>query len=123
MKKVIKLTESDLIKIVKRVIEEQTEQGPVIPKNSILNVDDKVINTFRTFRVDFNKEETPETFLEKLNKSNVGINAFHITSEGWKFPIEPVFVNVPLENSNIRLSFEPFNKQNGKYMFRVTKSF
>ena len=123
MKKIIKLTESDLIKIVKRVIEEQTEKGPVIPKNSILNVDDKVINTFKTFRVDFKKEETPESFLEKLNKSNVGINAFHITSEGWKFPIEPVFVNVPLENSNIRLSFEPFNKQNGKYMFRVTKSF
>jgi len=123
MKKVIKLTESDLIKIVKRVIAEQTEQGPVIPKNSILKVDDKVINTFRTFKVDFEREETPETFLEKLNKSNVGINAFHITSEGWKFPIEPVFVNIPLEKSNVRLSFEPFNRENGKYMFRVTKSF
>ena len=123
MKKVIKLTESDLIKIVKRVIEEQTEQGPVIPKNSILKVDDKVINTFRTFKVDFEREETPETFLEKLNKSNVGINAFHITSEGWKFPIEPVFVNIPLEKSNVRLSFEPFNQERGIYMFRVTKSF
>ena len=123
MKKVIKLTESDLIKIVKRVIAEQTEQGPVIPKNSILKVDDKVINTFRTFKVDFEKEETPETFLEKMNKSNVGINAFHITSEGWKFPIQPVFVNIPLEKSNVRLSFEPFNKERGIYMFRVTKSF
>jgi hypothetical protein len=123
MKKVIKLTESDLIKIVKRVIEEQTEQGPVIPKNSILKVDDKVINTFRTFKVDFEREETPETFLEKLNKSNVGINAFHISAEGWKFPIQPVFVNIPLENSNVRLSFEPFNKERGIYMFRVTKSF
>jgi hypothetical protein len=123
MKKVIKLTESDLIKIVKKVIAEQTEQGPVIPKNSILKVDDKVINTFRTFKVDFEKEETPETFLEKMNKSNVGINAFHITSEGWKFPIQPVFVNIPLEKSNVRLSFEPFNKERGIYMFRVTKSF
>jgi hypothetical protein len=58
MKKIIKLTESDLIKIVKRVIKEQTEQGPVIPKNSILKVDDKVINTFRKFKVDFEIEET-----------------------------------------------------------------
>jgi hypothetical protein len=123
MKKVIKLTESDLIKIVKRVIAEQTEQGPIIPKNSILKVDDKVINHFRKFNVDFKKEETPEDFLGKLNKSNVGINAFHITSEGWKFPIQPVFVNIPLENSNIRLSFELFNKERGVYMFRVTKSF
>lgn len=123
MKKVIKLTESDLIKIVKRVIAEQTKQGPVIPKNSVLKVDDDVINHFRKFKVDFKKEETPEDFLEKLNKSNVGINAFHISAEGWKFPIQPVFVNIPLENSNVRLSFEPFNKERGIYMFRVTKSF
>jgi len=123
MKKVIKLTESDLIKIVKRVIKEQTEQGPVVPKNSVLKVDEDVINHFRKFNVDFKKEETPETFLEKMNKSNVGINAFHITSEGWKFPIQPVFVNIPLEKSNVRLSFEPFNKERGIYMFRVTKSF
>jgi hypothetical protein len=123
MKRVIKLTESDLIKIVKRVISEQTENGPVIPKNSVLKVDEDVINHFRKFNVDFKKEETPEDFLGKLNKSNVGINAFHITSEGWKFPIEPVFVNVPLKKSNMRLSFEPFNKENGKYMFRVTRSF
>ncbi len=123
MKKVIKLTESDLIKIVKRVIAEQTEQGPVVPKNSVLKVDEDVINHFRKFNVDFEKEETPETFLEKMNKSNVGINAFHITSEGWKFPIQPVFVNIPLEKSNVRLSFEPFNKERGIYMFRVTKYF
>ena len=123
MSKIIKLTESDLAKIVKRVIEEQTDRGPVIPKNSILKVDEDVINHFRKFKVDFKKEETPEDFLGKLNKSNVGINAFHISAEGWKFPIQPVFVNIPLENSNVRLSFEPFNKERGIYMFRVTKSF
>jgi hypothetical protein len=123
MSKIIKLTESDLVKIVKRVIEEQTDRGPVIPKNSILKVDEDVINHFRKFKVDFKKEETPEDFLGKLNKSNVGINAFHISAEGWKFPIQPVFVNIPLENSNVRLSFEPFNKERGIYMFRVTKSF
>jgi hypothetical protein len=123
MSKIIKLTESDLVKIVKRVIEEQTDRGPVIPKNSILKVDEDVINHFRKFKVDFKKEETPEDFLGKLNKSNVGINAFHISAEGWKFPIQPVFVNIPLENSNVRLSFEPFNQERGIYMFRVTKSF
>lgn len=123
MSKIIKLTETQLLSIIKRVISEQTENGPVIPKNSVLKVDEDVINHFRKFKVDFKKEETPEDFLGKLNKSNVGINAFHITAEGWKFPIQPVFVNIPLENSNVRLSFEPFNKERGIYMFRVTRSF
>jgi len=121
MKKIINLTESDLVRIVKRVISEQTKNGPVIPKNSKLKIDNSVINDFKKMGIDFKKEETPETFLEKLNKSNVGINAFHISAEGWKFPIQPVFVSIPLEKSNVRLSFEPFNKERGIYMFKVTK--
>ena len=121
MKKVIRLTESDLVRIVKRVISEQTKNGPVIPKNAKLEIDNSVINDFKKMGIDFKKNETPDTFLEKLNKSNVGINAFHISAEGWKFPIQPVFVNIPLENSNVRLSFEPFNKERGIYMFKVTK--
>jgi hypothetical protein len=121
MKKVIKLTESDLVRIVKRVISEQTKDGPVIPKNAKLEIESSVINDFKKMGIEFKKSETPDTFLEKLNKSNVGINAFHISTEGWKFPIQPVFVNIPLENSNVRLSFEPFNKERGIYMFKVTK--
>ena len=76
MSKIIKLTETQLVSIIKRVISEQTENGPVIPKNSILKVDEDVINHFRKFKVDFKKEETPEDFLGKLNKSNVGIFKF-----------------------------------------------
>jgi hypothetical protein len=34
MKKIVRLTESDLVRIVKRVISEQTKDGPVIPKNT-----------------------------------------------------------------------------------------
>ena len=123
MKKVIKLTESDLVRIVKRVISEQTKNGPVIPKNSKLEIDNSVINDFKKMGIDFKKNETPDTFLKKLNNSNIGMNAFHIESEGYKFPIEPVFIKFPVENGSVRLSFEPLNPANGKYMVRFTKKF
>ena len=120
MKKVIKLTESDLVKIVKRVIEEQiTDKGPINKISTIQIPDD-----FKTkLKVNFGKEETPKSFIDKIKNSPVGMAGFHIETEGWKFPIQPVFVNIPLENSNVRLSFEPFNKERGIYMFRVTRSF
>ena len=123
MKKVIKLTESDLVRIVKRVISEQTKDGPVIPKNAKLEIDSSVINDFKKMGIEFKKSETPDTFLKKLNNSNIGINAFHIESDGYKFPIKPVFVKIPLENNNgyVRLSFEPFNKERGVYMVRLVK--
>ena len=122
MKKVIKLTESDLVKIVKRVIEEQiTDKGPIVKKNDRIVVGDDIKKQFNT--INFNDIETPETFFDKLNKSKVGINAFHIESEGFKFPIEPVYANVPFKSGKLRFSFEPFNRQNGKYMIRFSKTF
>ena len=122
MKKVVKLTESDLVKIVKRVIEEQiTDKGPIVKKTDSFMIGNDVRKKFNTIK--FNETETPETFFDKLNKSKVGINAFHIESEGYKFPIEPVFVNTPFKSGNLRFSFEPFNKANGKYMIRFAKNF
>ena len=53
MKKVIRLTESDLVKIVNKVIEEQkiTDKGPVIPKNTKFKIDDNVVRDFKKFNV------------------------------------------------------------------------
>jgi hypothetical protein len=64
MKKVIRLTESDLVKIVNKVIEEQkiTDKGPVIKKddnfeisdyNTIKKIDPQ--NKFRVFRLKVRK--------------------------------------------------------------------
>jgi hypothetical protein len=54
MKKVIKLTESDLVRIVKRVISEQTKDGPVvIPKNAEINIDSSVIQDAKKMGIDF----------------------------------------------------------------------
>jgi hypothetical protein len=126
MKKVIRLTESDLVKIVNKVIEEQkiTDKGPVIPKNTKFKIDDNVVRDFKKFNVNFNKEETPETFLQKLNKSNVGVNVFHLNMEGWTFPIAPFYVQFKPNNKlKLRFSTEPLGGDKGVTMVRLTKAF
>jgi hypothetical protein len=84
MKKVIRLTESDLVKIVNKVIEEQkiTDKGPVIPQNAKIIIDDKALEQLNgnQFRVNFKREEAPETFLDKLNASKIAFNAFFFIS-------------------------------------------
>ena len=121
MKKVIKLTESDLVKIVKRIIEEQiTDKGPIAKKTPSIKVDSDLKDKFKNIK--FDESETPETFLEKLNKSNIGITAFHL-KQLYDFPVYPVYANIPFKNSNLRLSFEPFDKKNGVYMVRLSKKF
>lgn len=115
MKKVVRLTESDLVRIVKRVISEQTKNGPVIPQNSTLKIDDSVIKKAKNFGIQFKQDETPKTFLEKLNKSNIGITGFHIQSEGWEFPVFPAYANISTKVGNFRLSFEPADQENGQY--------
>ena len=118
MKKVIRLTESDLVRIVKRVISEQTKDGPVvIPKNAEINIDSSVIQDAKKMGIDLLNKETPKTFLEKLNKSKVGINAFHVKQD-YEFPIYPVYANI----GNFRFSFEPFDKVNGQYRLKWTKT-
>lgn len=58
-----------------------------------------------------------DDFLSKLNNSKVGINAFHIESEGWKFPIYPAYIKY----GNFRISGELLDKENGKLMLRFVK--
>jgi hypothetical protein len=118
MKKIINLTESDLIRIVKRVITEQTKDGPVaIPKNAEINIDNNIIQDAKKMGINLLNKETPKTFLEKLNKSKVGINAFHVKQD-YKFPIYPVYANI----GDFRFSFEPFDKVNGQYRLKWTKT-
>lgn len=45
---------------------------------------------------------------------------FHIETEGWKFPIYPVYAQL---NDNFRVSFEPLNKERGLYLLKWKKSF
>jgi hypothetical protein len=52
-----------------------------------------------------------------MDNIKVGINAFHIESEGWKFPIYPAFITY----KNFRLSGEPVDRENGKFMLRFVK--
>ena len=120
MKKVIKLTESDLVKIVKRVIKEQTENGPVAkPVKTI-----KVPTDFsKNIGIDFGKEETDKSFINKINDANVGVSGFYIQSQGWKFPIFPAYANIPTRKGNFRVSFEPLDPENGKYLLKWTKNF
>jgi hypothetical protein len=118
MKKIINLTESDLIRIVKRVITEQTKDGPVaIPKNAEINIDNNIIQDAKKMGINLLNKETPKTFLEKLNKSKVGINAFHVKQD-YEFPIYPVYANI----GDFRFSFEPFDKVNGQYRLKWTKT-
>lgn len=117
MKKVIRLTESDLVRIIKKVISEQTKDGPVIPKNSTLKIDDSVIQDAKKMGIEFKKDETPDTFLKKVNNSKIGINTFHVKQD-YEFPIYPVYANI----GNFRFSFEPFDKVNGQYRLKWTKT-
>jgi hypothetical protein len=70
MKKVIRLTESDLVKIVNKVIEEQkiTDKGPVIPQNAKITIDDEALKQLNgnQSKINFKKYEAPKTFLDKL---------------------------------------------------------
>jgi hypothetical protein len=118
MKKIINLTESDLVRIIKRVITEQTKDGPVaIPKNAEINIDNNIIQDAKKMGINLLNKETPKTFLEKLNKSKVGINAFHVKQD-YEFPIYPVYANI----GDFRFSFEPFDKVNGQYRLKWTKT-
>ena len=122
MKKIVRLTESDLVRIVKRVISEQTKDGPVIPKNTKIEIDDSVIQDAKKLGISLKKSEDPVSFLNKLNQSKLAMNAFHIESEGYKFPIYKLKLDIPLPKGlNVTLSCEPFNKAYGLNMCRVSK--
>ena len=114
MKKVVRLTEEDLVRIVKRVVNEQLTN----PKPSFIKIPEDIPYDFRNnLGLKPNSTISHNDFLSKLEKPKIGINAFHIKSDGWQFPIFPVYANF----GNFRISFEPFNKEKGIYMLKWTK--
>ena len=126
MKKVIKLTESDLVKIVKRVIEEQiTDKGPIPAEVKKINIPGDTLNYLNNqFRLNLKKEEESKTFMDKLNNSPIKIKTFMIPTEsGNSARIYPVSFEKELNNSTkFRFSFEPFDKEYGIYSLRLIKN-
>ena len=125
MKKVIKLTESDLVKIVKRVIEEQiTDKGPIPAEVKKIRISDDTLRDLKSnFKLDLKQEEKKEDFMSKLNKSSIKIKTFMIPTEsGHSTRIYPVSFDKELNNSTkFRFSFEPFDKEYGIYSLRLIK--
>ena len=119
MKKVIRLTESDLVKIVNKVIEEQkiTDKGPIAKKIEV------PYEFGKSLGINFNKIETDKSFIDKIKDAKIGISGFYIQSEGWNFPVFPAYGIISTKKGDFRLSFEPANQENGKYMLRWTKKF
>jgi hypothetical protein len=120
MKKVIRLTESDLVNIVKRVINEQTENGPVINKDTKIEIPSDVLSQFQKYK--FNNVESGGTFLDKINQGPINVNIYRINSEGFNFPIEVLSLNKQIGDIGLRLSCEPLNPENGKCMVKLTKT-
>ena len=125
MKKVIKLTESDLVKIVKRVIEEQiTDKGPIPAEVKKIRISDDTLRDLKSnFKLDLKQEEKKEDFMSKLNKSSIKIKTFMIPTEsGYSARIYPVSFEKELNNSTkFKFSFEPFDKKYGIYSLRLIK--
>jgi hypothetical protein len=105
MKKVIRLTESDLVNIVKRVINEQTKYGPVIPekyKNYSVDISELPIDLKKNLGVGIKE---PEDFMNRVQNLPIKLGGFYLETEGWKFPIFPVSYN----KENFSISLEPFD--------------
>jgi len=128
MKKVIKLTESDLVKIVKRVIEEQiTDKGSIPAKVKKINIPKETLDYLNNqfgLKTKLKQEEDSKTFMDKLNNSPIKIKTFMIPTEsGYSARIYPVSFEKELNTSTkFRFSFEPFDKKYGIYSLRLIKN-
>jgi hypothetical protein len=127
MKKVIKLTESDLVKIVKRVIEEQiTDKGTIPSEIKKIHITGDTLSYLNDkFKVNLKQQENSDTFMDKLNNSPIKIKTFMIPTEsGYSVRIFPVSLEKKLTNSTtFKFSFEPFDKEHGIYSLRLIKNF
>jgi hypothetical protein len=112
MKKVIRLTESDLVRIIKRVISEQTKDGPVDPKK------------YSEYSIDVPKNNLgiqPGVTDQKTFLDGFSLRAFNINAEGWEFPIVPGAYEIQKGNTKYKLSFEPFDPRK-TLLLKITKS-
>ena len=127
MKKVVRLTESDLVRIVKRVIEEQiTDKGPIPTEIKKIHITGNTLSYLNDkFKVNLKQEEESKTFMDKLNNSPIKFKTFMIPTEsGYSVRIIPVSFEKKLTNSTtFKFSFEPFDKENGIYSLRLIKNF
>ena len=129
MGKIIRLTESDLVNIVKRVIEEQiTDKGPIPTEIKKIRISDDARNYLNNnFKVNLKQEEESKTFMDELNNSpiKIKIKTFMIPTEsGYSVRIFPVSLEKKLTDSTtFRFSFEPFDKEHGIYSLRLIKNF
>ncbi len=118
MKKVIRLTESDLVKIVNKVIEEQkiTDKGPVIKQGQEFKINDDVLTTFKF------KPGTTGKYLGN-GKIQIGGSIFPIITEtGYTTLIAPFFVQYsPNKTLKLKFSAEPFGGEYGVTSFRLIK--
>lgn len=125
MKKVIKLTESDLVKIVKRVISEQTDKGQIPVEVKKIRISGDALNYLNNkFSLNLKQEENREDLMSKLNNSPIKIKTFIIPTEsGYSARIYPVSFEKELNTSTkIKFSFEPFDKKYGIYSLRLIKN-
>jgi hypothetical protein len=127
MKKVVRLTESDLVRIVKRVIEEQiTDKEPIPTEIKKIHITGNTLSYLNDkFKVNLKQEEESKTFMDKLNNSPIKFKTFMIPTEsGYSVRIIPVSFEKKLTNSTtFKFSFEPFDKENGIYSLRLIKNF
>jgi hypothetical protein len=126
MKKVIRLTESDLVKIVNKVIEEQkiTDKGPVIKQGENFEISDDTIKKIESQNNFKFKPGTTGKYLGN-NKIQIGIHTFPITTEtGYRVQIFPVSVQYnPNKKLKLKFSTEPLDRKYGVTSFRLIKDF
>jgi hypothetical protein len=127
MKKVIRLTESDLVKIVNKVIEEQkiTDKGPVIKKDDNFEISD--YNTIKKIDPQNNFKFKPGTTGKYLggDKIQIGVSTFSIlTPTGETIQIVPTFFQYsPNKTTKFKFSTEPLDRKYGVTSIRLIKDF
>jgi hypothetical protein len=126
MKKVIRLTESDLVKIVNKVIEEQkiTDKGPVIKQGENFEISD---DTIKKIESQNNFKFKPGTTGKYLggDKIQIGVSTFSIlTPTGETIQIVPTFFQYrPNKTTKFKFSTEPLDRKYGVTSIRLIKDF
>ena len=148
MKKNIKLTESDLKRIIQRIVTETEEEKYekvmkiVITESQLKKIIieqevsdfqdyfDELIKKKAKFKMDVKIPEINlgkgiipvDDLISKIKKSPFKVTSLYINSEGHNFPIVPASFTLKDGDKTITLSTEPFNSVNGVTMLKLTKS-
>ena len=112
-RKIIKLTESDLTKIVKRVIEEQEQSMSRSTKGSLIYIATKGAST-KPKLIGYEWTQNPEYIWEIINANNVKVGGVSNPSKGKQFKSKD-FIQLLKEDGE--LTFAP--KGDNSVMFSV----